>query len=323
MSRIKELKKRLGKPEGVSKSWTAEGKKMIFDFVIGDEKIFWEARLEDGKWRLYVAARKQSSTDFLFNTVLKGWIGSVNLESGKEFWKGRGSEFITDLPDSDEAMETIYNFFMSCVKHMNNLSNDSKSEIETKGTDDKDIWNLNTDFFEIEEYLENLSFEDSMNISEDYKIKDLIDGINHARTITRDLIEECEDDDGLLMISAFDEDGDPYGDQKYYLNRAEEDSRSLPALILNILYQDGYLEAILPEFVFEYYENTRRNDIDYVYIPSMDHFEDEEEIQQEYANFYGEVISYMLKKVIMGIANEIEEEFGEEYARELKDYWDY
>ncbi len=132
MSRIKELKKRLGKPEGVSKSWTAEGKKMIFDFVIGDEKIFWEARLEDGKWRLYVAARKQSSTDFLFNTVLKGWIGSVNLESGKEFWKGRGSEFITDLPDSDEAMETIYNFLIAVVEHMKSLSPSNQDTVSTE-----------------------------------------------------------------------------------------------------------------------------------------------------------------------------------------------
>ena len=162
-----------------------------------------------------------------------------------------------------------------------------------------------------------------MNISEDYAIKNVIDGISHAGILVCDMLENAEDEDGLLLVSAFDEDGDPYGEQKYYLNRAEEDFRSLPALVLNILYQDGYLEAILPEFIFEYYQNTRLSDIDYVYIPSAMNFEDKEESMQDSAEFYGEVISYMLKKIVIRVANQIADEVGEDYAEELRSYWDY
>ena len=67
---LKKLRKELGKPEGVAKVWTTQGKKMIFDFESNGNKVFWEAKIENGVWNYYVKARNKDSVDFVLNVVL-------------------------------------------------------------------------------------------------------------------------------------------------------------------------------------------------------------------------------------------------------------
>ena len=121
MSRINELKKKLGKPEGVAKVWSAEGKKMIFDFEIGVNKVFWEAKLDDNKWSFYVKARNNKSAAFVMNSVLKGTIGELTLEEGVEFPDGRGRLLFKDIKDDQVTFDNLIKLFKASVKHMNNL----------------------------------------------------------------------------------------------------------------------------------------------------------------------------------------------------------
>ena len=66
---LKKLRKELGKPEGVAKVWTTQGKKMIFDFESNGNKVFLEAKIENGVCNFYVKAR---------NMLIEGYLGLEN-----------------------------------------------------------------------------------------------------------------------------------------------------------------------------------------------------------------------------------------------------
>jgi hypothetical protein len=86
MKRIKELKKKIGTPDGVKKVWTAGGGTLlVFDFEVDNQKIYFEAKYDNQRWSFYVGARIKKSSDFVNNVVLKGEICGIKLSNCRKF----------------------------------------------------------------------------------------------------------------------------------------------------------------------------------------------------------------------------------------------
>lgn len=118
---LKKLRKELGKPEGVAKVWTTQGKKMIFDFESNGNKVFWEAKIENGVWNYYVKARNKDSVDFVLNVVLQGELNGISLEQGELFPDGEGRWLLKDQEDSVEVYNTVKQLFQASVNYMKEL----------------------------------------------------------------------------------------------------------------------------------------------------------------------------------------------------------
>jgi hypothetical protein len=126
--RIKQLRKDLGKPEGVSKVWTTQGKKMIFDYDHNGNKVFWEAKIEDGVWSYYVKARNKDSVNFVLDVVLQGELNDILMEQGELFPDGEGRWLLKDVADSDDAYDKVKNLFLASVDYMKGLVSSSNED---------------------------------------------------------------------------------------------------------------------------------------------------------------------------------------------------
>ena len=132
---LKKLRKELGKPEGVAKVWTTQGKKMIFDFESNGNKVFWEAKIENGVWNYYVKARNKDSVDFVLNVVLQGELNGISLEQGELFPDGEGRWLLKDQEDSVEVYNTVKQLFQASVNYMKEL------KLSSAASNDKEMSN--------------------------------------------------------------------------------------------------------------------------------------------------------------------------------------
>ncbi|MDC0338385.1 hypothetical protein OAN33_02490 [Flavobacteriales bacterium] len=132
---LKKLRKELGKPESVTKVWTTQGKKMIFDFHCNGKKVFWEAKIENGLWSYYVKARNKDSVDFVLNVVLQGELNGISLGQGELFPDGEGRWLLKDQEDSAEVYNTVKQLFQVSVNYMNELKVSSANANDTELSD--------------------------------------------------------------------------------------------------------------------------------------------------------------------------------------------